>query len=139
MLARMHYNGPAIKGGCVTRRIPVKAGFLYRAVICHWPEKEGMARVFAVMVQILLCITRVAVQVLSKPRIYPRIQSWLRALVQCRGTKLIGARSLSRCRNLIECRWACPGATDITNLSWVQEPSKNRDKQLTFIVRVRWS
>jgi len=28
------------------------------------PEKEGMARVFAVMVQILLSITRVVVQVL---------------------------------------------------------------------------
>ena len=59
------------------------------------------------------------------------------------------------CRILIACRCACPGATTITKLSWVQEPcltaagrqeSKNRDnlsrdlgKQLTFIVRVRVS
>ena len=37
--------------------------------------KEGMARVFAVMVQILLSITRVAVQVKSEPRNYHRLQS----------------------------------------------------------------
>ena len=37
--------------------------------------KEGMARVFAVRVQILLSITRVAVQGLSEPQIYPRLQS----------------------------------------------------------------
>jgi hypothetical protein len=30
----------------------------------------------------------------------------------------------------------CPGARTITYLSWVQELSKNRDKQLTHIVRV---
>ena len=56
----MHYNGPAIKGGCVTRRK-------------HWADpgtlaeklsqcQEGMARVFAVQVQVLLSITSVAVQ-----------------------------------------------------------------------------
>jgi hypothetical protein len=83
--------------------------------------KEGMARVFAVMVQILLSITRVAVQGLSEPRIYPRLQSWWQAPAQCRGTSCLGARNLSRCRNLIAFRCACPGATAITNLSWVQE------------------
>jgi hypothetical protein len=41
------------------------------------------------------------------------------------------------------CEVGCPGATNITNSSWVQELSKNRDnlsrglgKQLTHIVRV---
>jgi hypothetical protein len=43
--------------------IPAKVGFLNWVVICHWPEKEGMARVFAVMVQILLHAGAVAVQV----------------------------------------------------------------------------
>ena len=58
--ARIRANGPAIKGGCVTRRK-------------HWlgPDtlarklsrcKEGMARVFVVRVQFLLSITSVAVQ-----------------------------------------------------------------------------
>jgi len=51
--------------------------------------KEGMARVFAFQVQSLLSITSVAVQVLSEPRIYPRLQSWLRALApSTRGYKL---------------------------------------------------
>ena len=58
--------------------------------------KEGMARVFAVRVQIILSITSVAVQVLSEPRIYPRLQSWRRALAQCRGTSYLGTRNLSK-------------------------------------------
>jgi hypothetical protein len=37
------------------------------------------------------------------------------------GTICHGARNLSRCRIIIECRCACPGASTITNLSWVQE------------------
>ena len=60
--------------------------------------KEGMARVFAVMVQILLRAGAIAVQVWSEPRIYPRLQSWLRALAQCRGTICLEARNLSLCR-----------------------------------------
>ena len=55
-----------------------------------------MARVFAVMVQILLSAGAIALQIGSEPRTYPRLQSWLRALAQCRGTKLIEARKLSR-------------------------------------------
>jgi hypothetical protein len=56
----MRPNGPAIKGGCVTRRQhrfdPVSlATKLSRC-------KKGMARVFAVQVQTLLSITSVAVQ-----------------------------------------------------------------------------
>ena len=43
------------------------------------------------------------------------------ALAQCRGTSCLGTRILSRCRILIACRCACPGATAIKNLSWVQE------------------
>ena len=41
-----------------------------------------MARVFAVMVQILLRIGVIAVQTWSEPRIYPRLQSKWRALAQ---------------------------------------------------------
>ena len=60
--------------------------------------KEGMARVFAVMVQILLSAGAIAVQVWSEPRIYFRLQIWLRALAQCRGTNCLGGSNLSRCR-----------------------------------------
>ena len=60
--------------------------------------KEGMARVFAVMVQILLSITRVAVQVRSEPGNYHGTGFLLGALAQCRGTNCLGARNLSRCR-----------------------------------------
>jgi hypothetical protein len=57
-------NGPAIWGGCVTRR-SIRIGSWYPAAggatklsRC----KEGMARVFAVMLQILLHAGAVAVQ-----------------------------------------------------------------------------
>ena len=112
-------NGPAIWGGCVTRR-SIRAGSWYfsqKAVTVQ----GGYGALFAVMVQILLSITSVAVQVWSEPRIYPRLQIWWRALAQCRGTICLEARNLSRCRNLIVCRCAYPGATIITNLSWGQE------------------
>jgi hypothetical protein len=42
--------------------------------------EEGMARVFAVQVQSLLNAGAIQVQVLSEPRIHPRLQSWLLAL-----------------------------------------------------------
>jgi len=45
-------------------------------------RKEGMARVFAIKVQGFVCITSVAVQGLSEPRTYPRVQSWWSAMAQ---------------------------------------------------------
>ncbi len=42
----------------------------------------------------------------------------------CRGTNYLEDRELSRCMILIAGRCACPGATTIANLSWVQELSK---------------
>ena len=42
----------------------------------------GYGVVFAVMVQILLRAGAIGVQVWSEPRIYPRLQSWWRALAQ---------------------------------------------------------
>ena len=90
----MFANGPAIWGGCVTRR-------KHRAGSWYFSQKAvtvqgGYGALFAVQVQILLSITSVAVQVLMEPRTYPRLQSWLGALAQCRGKKLIGAIKLSR-------------------------------------------
>ena len=57
---------------------------------------------------------------------------------QCRGRTCLGARKLS-CLQDFKCKQcADPGAARIPDLSWQQEPlRKNRDKQLTFIVRVR--
>ena len=67
-MLRMTHNGPAIWGGCVTRRKhrshPV---FFSQKVVtvqaCLPAGREGMARVFAVMVQILLSTSAIAVQV----------------------------------------------------------------------------
>jgi hypothetical protein len=145
---RLAYNGPAIWGGCVTRR-KHRAGSWYfsqKAVTVQAlpaGRQGGYGALFAVMVQILLSITRIAVQVWSEPRIYPRLQCWLWALAQCRGTNYLEGSNLSRYRILIWCRGACPGATTITKLSYVQEhlpagrqESKKCDKQLTYIVRV---
>jgi hypothetical protein len=102
-----------------------------------------MARVFAVMVQILLRAGANAVQVWAEPQIYPRLQIWWHALVQCRGTSYLEARYLSRCKILIAAGCACPGTRTIIKLSSVQEhlpagrqESKKCDEQLTHIVRV---
>ncbi len=83
--------------------------------------KEGMARVFAVQVQSCFNITRVAVQGWSEPRVYLLLQSFWRALEQCQVTNCLEGRNLSRCKILMDCRCACPGARTITDLSWVQE------------------
>jgi len=63
----MKPNGPAIWGGCVTRRqhrhesVPVGQKTV--------PVQGGYGALFAVMVQILLSITRVAVHTISEPKI----------------------------------------------------------------------
>jgi len=112
-------NGPAIWGGCVTRRsIRAESWYFSQKAVA---VQGGYGALFAVQVQVLLSITRVAVQCLSELRIYPRLQIWLRALAQCRGTNYLEGSNLSRCRILIAGRCACPGATTLTNLSWVQE------------------
>ena len=91
-------NGPAV---CFSRRNPTtapgrvlvpRASGATKLSRC----KKGLARVFAVMLQILLSSGAVAVQIGSEPRTYPRLQIWFGALAQCRGTKLIEARKLSR-------------------------------------------
>jgi len=59
-LSQLANNGPAIWGGCVTRREhrPRPVFFSHKAVTVQ----GGYGALFAVMVQILLNITRVAVQ-----------------------------------------------------------------------------
>ena len=54
-------NGPAIWGGCVTRRSTGQSPGTLATKLSRC--KEGMARVFAVMVQILLSAGAIAVQV----------------------------------------------------------------------------
>jgi hypothetical protein len=57
----MTTNGPAIWGGCVTRRsIRTESRFFSQKAVT---VQGGYGALFAVMVQILLSITRVAVQV----------------------------------------------------------------------------
>jgi hypothetical protein len=55
-----------------------------------------------------------------------------------RGTSLLGGREVVPVQDVLNEHWRDRG-TSITNLSWLQEQNKNRDKQLTFIVRVRCS
>jgi hypothetical protein len=137
---RINHNGPAIWGGCVTRCsirvVPIAIGTWYfsREVIT---VQGGYGALFAIMVQILLSITSVAVQVWSKPRPdsyrdYPRLQSWWRELAQCRAEGPDRSAASVRGTNiLIACIWACLGATAITNLSWEQE-QKQKVWQATY-------
>jgi len=94
----MHHNGPAIWGGCVTRRSIRLESWYFSSASWRITVRGEYGVVFAVQVQSLFSITRVAVQVGSESRIYHRLQSWLLALAQCRGTNYLGARNLSRCK-----------------------------------------
>jgi len=56
-------DGPAIKGGCVTwRSHPATGPGTLARKLYRWQARYGV--LFAIMVQILLSITRVAVQIL---------------------------------------------------------------------------
>jgi hypothetical protein len=95
-------NGPAIWGGCVTRRehraVPIAIGTWYfsqKAVTVQ----GGYGALFAVQVQSFMSITRVAVQVGSEPVNYHGTGYLLRAMAQCRGTNYLEARKLSWYRN----------------------------------------
>jgi hypothetical protein len=109
----MTANGPAIWGGCVTRR-------KHRAESWYFSQKAvtvqgGYGAVFAVRVQVLLSITRVAVQAVSEPENYHGAGFILRASARVRVQEPL--RSCLGCRS----------------------KSKNCDEQLTHIVRVRLS
>jgi hypothetical protein len=79
---RVKANGPAIWGGCVTRRE-------HRVVSLYFSQKAvtvqgGYGALFAVMVQVLLRAGAIVVQVYSEPRIYPRLQILWWALARSR-------------------------------------------------------
>ena len=63
----MGYNGPAISGGCVTRRNSGRPLVPVPTRRSNSAGKGGYGVVFAIRVQILLSITRVAVQFVSEP------------------------------------------------------------------------
>ena len=133
-------NGPAIKGGCVTRRQHRARSWYFSPPAGGSRCKEGMAHFLpsrykfagqyecrgtkfigaanlSPVIKLMAGTGAIAVQVWSEPRIYHRLQIWWRALAQCSGTNCLRVRNLSRCRILIEGRCACPDATTITNLS----------------------
>ena len=105
-------NGPAIWGGCV----PPAGG--WRA-FCRLLASVALAKEAGYS---FYCI-----QVRSRYNFDRQQgnshggQSSEKALAQCRGISCLGARNQSWYRILIACRGACPGATLITTLSYVQE------------------
>ena len=56
----MTTNGPAIWGGCVTRRKHRVGSWYFSSASWRITVQGGYGAVFAIMVQILLSITRVA-------------------------------------------------------------------------------
>ena len=108
----MTANGPAIWGGCVTRR-SIRSRSRYPPAggpqSCHGARRVW--RGFCHPGTKFISITRVAVQVWSEPVNCHGTGFLLWALAQCRGTNCLGTRKLSRCRIYIECRWACPDAS----------------------------
>jgi hypothetical protein len=65
-----------------------------------------------------------------------RLQNCWRALEQCRGTMIVGARNLSRCKSLFEGSCAYPDARAIRNLSRCRSKAKTVTSLIYFIVRV---
>ena len=114
-------NGPAIWGGCVTRRSNRSRSryFSQKAVTVQ----GGYGVVFANPGTSFIEAGRVAVQVLSEPVNCHGTKCFLGALAQCRGTSLIGARNLSRCRIYVAYRCGRPDASfsRICHGSWVPQ------------------
>jgi hypothetical protein len=145
-------NGPAIWGGCVTRREHRAGSWYFSQLVVTVQGGYGacFCRPGTNFIEHYACrvTSLIGARKLSRYRIFvggtgavsrraPQKRS------ESGGTNCLGARKLSRCRISITCRCACPGATAITNLSWEQEhlpagrqESKKCDKQLTHIVRV---
>ena len=97
-----------------------------------------MARVFAVQAQAIWDI-RVSwvVKWLEGCEVVMVFQNCLGGKAQCRGRTCLEGSNLSWLQEFGCEQCADPGAALIPELSWQQEPlRKNRDKQLTFIVRV---
>jgi hypothetical protein len=91
-------NGPAIKGGCVTRREHRQDPETSER---KWSRcKEGMARVFAVMVNFNCVLGAIAVQTKVRPLLSQGTEFGSKALVQYRGTNMIEATFESRCRGM---------------------------------------
>jgi len=76
---------------------------------------------------------RVEVQVLSKP-VYCHVTGFLLgALAQCRGTSLIGARNMSRCR-ILDCgQVRASGCKFQQDLSWEQGAAKTMTNNLPIL------
>jgi hypothetical protein len=109
---RINHNGPAIWGGCVTRRKHrAESGYFSRETVT---VQGGYGALFAIMLQILLSITRVALQAVSEPVICQGAGFKLRADARVPVQRLLPI---------------CLGS---------RSKSKKCDKQLTHIVRVRF-
>jgi hypothetical protein len=124
-------NGPAIWGGCVTRRNSGQSRFPKSGCKLSLAGKGGYGALFAVVVQVLWAL-RVSRYKFDRSQKTITVQNfcwghWRSvAVLSC-----LGARNLSRCRNLIASRCVCPGATAITNLSW-EKDQKQKVWQTTY-------
>jgi hypothetical protein len=120
LVFKLAHNGPAV---CFSRRNPTTAPGRVLVPRASGADKlsrckEGLARVFAVMVQFLLRSGAIAVQVLSELRTYHRLHNSLGALALCRAEGPDRSEASVRgTKTFIACRCACPGARTITNLS----------------------
>ena len=140
-ISAIAHNGPAIWGGCVTRR-------QHRAE--SWYPAPAGQKIVTVQGGYGTCFCRhgtkfVALRrgrgtrLLSGREFLPvqKFDKW--ALAQCRDASCLGCRKLSWCRMFIGCSCANPGTRALQICLGSRNKSKNRDKQLTHIVRVRFS
>ena len=111
----MKPNGPAIKGGCVTRRKHRAASWYFRQEFIT--VQGGYGVLFAVMAEIILRTGAVAVQCCFGEGISPRAGFLFWALVQCRVTRLGRRKKFVMVQDYYCEQGAYPGAAYITNLS----------------------
>ncbi len=95
-----------------------------------------MARVFAIRVQYDLRAGSFAVQTLVRPVLSHHAEICSKTLAQYRGTNLIGATFESTVQKFAGVQMSVSGFGPISICQAGRSKSKNRDKQLTFIVRV---
>jgi hypothetical protein len=99
----------------------------------------GYGALFAVRVQVLLSITRVAVQVESEPGNYHGTGFLLEALAQCRGTNYLEAIRLAGAGFKLRPDARVRVQQSLQICLECRSKSKKCDKQLTHIVRVSGS
>ena len=108
----------------------------FRRGSCHQPDVSEAWRGFCRQVEALFECTESRGRNMGRPGVSHGAVAFPKALVQCRCRSMIGAEFESRYRNYWAKHRSVSGLMASCFSHGSRSKSKNRDKQITFIVRV---